>query len=479
MSTRGSTAEHLADGRGVTRRDDVEHARRDVGVLGRDLADERGAPRRVGRGLQDHGVAGGERGRDLRQVEHEREVPRRDRADDADRLAHDAPGARHPEELVHGRGRTPTRSGRCSSMSHSMSSMQESCCTAYVSMIGAPTSATICGRSVSCSLAERLLQLLQAPLAELGVGRPVGLVERPPAPRRSARSMSSAPASATWPDDLLGRRVDVVVRSARLRPRRARRRSASGARAASSVMAVPLHRTFGYPSVSRRRLRSIRHADRGARPRLELVPPPRRRRATRRQLHAARPREGDAAPRRRREPRGSHPARAAAEQAIATVRRMRLLADAAERDEDRGKATSAIRTRRQRRRARRPDRGRGRRQGRGDQRPRGGAPDLRRGAAPAWCSSPSPALCFDLGGGSVEIMVGDASGLQVGDEREPRGRPGSPTELVHSDPLSKRDRKALARPARARAGAHRRRGRDVRRRRWPSAAAARSRTSPT
>ena len=33
---------------------------------------------------------------------------------------------------------------------------------------------------------------------------------------------------------------------------------------------------------------------------------------------------------------------------------------------------------------------------------------------------PSPALCFDLGGGSLEVMVGDASGLHVGHERAPR-----------------------------------------------------------
>ena len=68
--------------------------------------------------------------------------------------------------------------------------------------------------------------------------------------------------------------------------------------------------------------------------------------------------------------------------------------------------------RRERRRARRPDRGRDRRRGRGDQRPHRGASSSSARSAPACVLEPAPALCFDLGGGSVEIMVGDASGLR-------------------------------------------------------------------
>ena len=55
---------------------------------------------------------------------------------------------------------------------------------------------------------------------------------------------------------------------------------------------------------------------------------------------------------------------------------------------------------------------------------------------------PAPALCFDLGGGSVEIMVGDASGLMFA-ASEPLGVGRLTAQLVHSDPLSKSDRKAL------------------------------------
>ncbi len=55
---------------------------------------------------------------------------------------------------------------------------------------------------------------------------------------------------------------------------------------------------------------------------------------------------------------------------------------------------------------------------------------------------PPPAVCFDLGGGSLEVMVGDASGMQWASSL-PLGVARLTTELVHSDPLSKADRRAL------------------------------------
>ena len=55
---------------------------------------------------------------------------------------------------------------------------------------------------------------------------------------------------------------------------------------------------------------------------------------------------------------------------------------------------------------------------------------------------PAPALCFDLGGGSVEIMVGDATGLRYATS-ENLGVGRLTAALVHSDPLSKDDRRAL------------------------------------
>jgi exopolyphosphatase/guanosine-5'-triphosphate,3'-diphosphate pyrophosphatase len=55
---------------------------------------------------------------------------------------------------------------------------------------------------------------------------------------------------------------------------------------------------------------------------------------------------------------------------------------------------------------------------------------------------PAPALCFDLGGGSLEVMVGDAAGLRWS-ASENLGVGRLTAELVHSDPLSKEDRRAL------------------------------------
>ncbi|MEX2254180.1 MAG: Ppx/GppA phosphatase family protein [Acidimicrobiia bacterium] len=55
---------------------------------------------------------------------------------------------------------------------------------------------------------------------------------------------------------------------------------------------------------------------------------------------------------------------------------------------------------------------------------------------------PAPALCFDLGGGSVEIMVGDSSGLTLA-ASEPLGVGRLTAGFVHSDPISKHDRHAL------------------------------------
>lgn len=55
---------------------------------------------------------------------------------------------------------------------------------------------------------------------------------------------------------------------------------------------------------------------------------------------------------------------------------------------------------------------------------------------------PSPALCFDLGGGSLEIMVGDAGGLEFATSVN-LGVSRLTAELVRDDPPSKADRKRL------------------------------------
>lgn len=55
---------------------------------------------------------------------------------------------------------------------------------------------------------------------------------------------------------------------------------------------------------------------------------------------------------------------------------------------------------------------------------------------------PAPALCIDLGGGSVEIMVGDAGGLRWATS-ENLGVGRLTAEFVTTDPISKDERRAL------------------------------------
>ena len=131
----------------------------------------------------------------------------------------------------------------------------------------------------------------------------------------------------------------------------------------------------------------------------------------------------------------------AVEQAVATVRRFRLLADAAGAGEILAKATSAIR---------RASNG-----GEVVDRIRvetgvhveviSGQEEARLifGAIRASVVlDPAPALCFDLGGGSLEVMVGDASSLMWATS-VPLGVARLSTEYVHADPISKTDRRAL------------------------------------
>ncbi|HEX6310252.1 MAG TPA: Ppx/GppA phosphatase family protein, partial [Acidimicrobiia bacterium] len=131
----------------------------------------------------------------------------------------------------------------------------------------------------------------------------------------------------------------------------------------------------------------------------------------------------------------------AAERAVATVRRFRLLADAAEADEIVACATSAVR-------------GAANGDALVDRIEAETGVDVRvidglteaqlifRAIRESVLLDPAPALCFDLGGGSVEIMVGDAAGLAwAASENLGVGR--LTAELVGSDPLSKDDRRHL------------------------------------
>ncbi len=132
---------------------------------------------------------------------------------------------------------------------------------------------------------------------------------------------------------------------------------------------------------------------------------------------------------------------AAADQAVATVRRMKMLADAADAPEFVACATSAIRQavngcdlvdRIERETGVKVDVINGLTEAR-----------LIFGAIRASVVlEPAPALCFDLGGGSLEVMVGTASGLQWA-ASENVGVARLTADFVQSDPISKPDRRAL------------------------------------
>ncbi len=132
---------------------------------------------------------------------------------------------------------------------------------------------------------------------------------------------------------------------------------------------------------------------------------------------------------------------AAADLAVSTVRTMRMLADAAGATEVVACATSAIRL-----------------AANGDElvdrieREAGVAVEVINGLTEARLIfgairasvvlQPAPALCFDLGGGSLEVMVGAASGLSWATS-ENLGVARLTAEFVDSDPISKSDRRAL------------------------------------
>src|SRR5262249_6410336 len=131
----------------------------------------------------------------------------------------------------------------------------------------------------------------------------------------------------------------------------------------------------------------------------------------------------------------------AADQAVGTVRRFRLLAEAADADEVLARATSAIR--RATNGAEVVDRI--------EQEAVGGvevlsgreAARLIFGAVRASVVlDPAPAICFDLGGGSLEVMIGDTRRLLFATSL-PLGVARLTAEHVHSDPISKRDRREL------------------------------------
>ena len=90
----GRQREFLAD-EVVGRRHDVDDTGWDVGLLGDEPTEPGGVERRVGRGLEHHGVTGRQGLPELVDGDLEREVPRRDGADHPDRLVPHLPRGVH------------------------------------------------------------------------------------------------------------------------------------------------------------------------------------------------------------------------------------------------------------------------------------------------------------------------------------------------------------------------------------------------
>src|SRR5689334_12977162 len=132
---------------------------------------------------------------------------------------------------------------------------------------------------------------------------------------------------------------------------------------------------------------------------------------------------------------------ATADRAIAAIRRLRGLADALGAREVIAKATSAIRTA-----ANGPEFiDRIEAETRVEVEVINGNEEARLVFAAIRASvvlEPAPALCIDVGGGSVEIMVGDAAGMRWATSL-PLGVGRLTAECVHDDPPSRDDRKRL------------------------------------
>ena len=181
--------------------DDVDDARRDVGLLGDEAAEAGGVPRGVGRGLEHAGVAHGQDRAELVEGDLDREVPRHDHPDDADRLlphlalglVADADGVLRadrapPLELVDHLGRPGQRLAQR---------------RIELRAVGDEERAADLGDQLGAQLLllalDRGLELEQALLAEGVVGRPVGGVERASGRGDGAPPCRPCVPSATWP----------------------------------------------------------------------------------------------------------------------------------------------------------------------------------------------------------------------------------------------------------------------------------------
>jgi hypothetical protein len=187
--------------------DDVEHARRQVGLLSGDLAEQRGGPRAVRRRLEHDAAARREGGPDLGQVDLGGKVPRSDGADHTDRL----PAQRAAGDAAEGlrlaeRGLPLVTLGEVGDPAQTFNRDIE------LRAVGEGDGRAYLGHQQAAQLVAVLdqgpVELTQAVQPEGDVGRPVGLVEG-----RAGRGDGGVHVGRGGvggvADDLFGGRVDV------------------------------------------------------------------------------------------------------------------------------------------------------------------------------------------------------------------------------------------------------------------------------
>ena len=168
---------------------DVEHAGRQADLL-RDLREHVALARRLGRRLEHDRAAGEERGADLVADERDRRVPRDDRADDADRLAHEQAelAAAGRRALLLERERVGQRGVRARARPIRSSRRTARSCRARPTRAAtAAPSTSLCSCEPGAERADVLGALARGSGAATGPRRTPAAPPRPPEPCRRAR----------------------------------------------------------------------------------------------------------------------------------------------------------------------------------------------------------------------------------------------------------------------------------------------------
>ena len=189
---------------------DVHDPGRDVGLLGDQPTNPGGIPGRIGRGLQNHAVAHGQRRTKLVQNDLDRKVPRHDHSNHADGLLPDLSRAVTDSEGIGDAERS--RPGELVDLgcrpTQSLAQRR-----VQLRSVGGQDRAPHLGNQFGAKFfslpLERRLELLETPPAKGPIGAPLGFVERPT--RRGNRpGHIGATAAGNQAQHLFGRGVHIL-----------------------------------------------------------------------------------------------------------------------------------------------------------------------------------------------------------------------------------------------------------------------------